>query len=111
MCLGICNKQRSFQIQKRYKHLCLHITINNSYNLNQIDVFRYYRVYFKSTDNTFHFGHNDMARMVCDSSLLKSCNPKFKGLSLASRFFDKCDLSTEESLYRVKDSFFYDAKS
>ena len=42
-----------------------------------------------------------MARLVCGSSLLKECNPRYKSLSIASRFCEKCDLGIEESVRHI----------
>ena len=38
----------------------------------------------------------NMAKMVCETSLLKSSDVRLKKASIASRFCCKCDLSTEE---------------
>ena len=42
-----------------------------------------------------------MARLVCGSSLLKECNPRYKTLSIASRFCEKCDLGIKESVRHI----------
>ena len=42
-----------------------------------------------------------MARLVCDSSLLKVSNVKYKGTSIASRFCERCDLGIEESVKHI----------
>ena len=42
-----------------------------------------------------------MARLVCGSSLLKECNPRYKSLPIASRFCEKCDLGIEENVRHI----------
>ena len=42
-----------------------------------------------------------MARLVCDSSLLKAHHVKYKGTSHASRMCDKCDLGVEETVMHI----------
>ena len=42
-----------------------------------------------------------MARLVCDSSLLKAYNIKYKGTTIATRMCDKCDLGAEETTAHV----------
>ena len=42
-----------------------------------------------------------MARIVCDSSLLKTSDVRQKKASLASRFCNKCDLGIKEDAMHV----------
>ena len=42
-----------------------------------------------------------MARLVCDSSLLKAHHVKSRGTSHASRMCDKCDLGIEETARHI----------
>ena len=43
----------------------------------------------------------NMARMVCETSLLKSSDVRLKKTSIASRFCCKCDLSSEETAFHL----------
>ena len=42
-----------------------------------------------------------MARLVCDTNLLKSCNLRYEGTSIASRFCYACDLGIEENTNHI----------
>ena len=42
-----------------------------------------------------------MARLVCDTSLLKTTDIRMKKASLASRFCEKCDLGSEENIKHI----------
>ena len=42
-----------------------------------------------------------MAKMICEASLLKTADTRLKNRSLASRFCEKCDLSSEETAMHI----------
>ena len=45
--------------------------------------------------------YETMAQLVCDTSLLKACNLRYKKLTVASKFCDKCDLGIEENMRHI----------
>ena len=55
--------------------------------------------------------YETMAQLICDTSLLKACNLRYKKLTVASKFCDKCDkrllsLSHTEAEVRQKNGVF-----
>ena len=63
----------------------------------------YYLTWWVMSDvSRFHIEQYEiMARLVCDCSLLKAHNVKYKGASFASKMCDKCDLGIEENTRHI----------